>query len=798
MINIELILFAGFRFPQEDVYKMGLKIINSRPEKKKRPGKNVKTKKIPQAVVLCGTIRNLMARINPILLRHILTFFLFALAVLLLFVPVYRYVSRFTLENELSYVRNRLRGGISVFDTTIMALNNTLVFTSGDSRFRILKYRPLHIGENPFLLTELQRTFNGIILSHSLIADAGIIFSREVILTRQRMFLFPDLYSFYDEYIRCGDLSMAGWTGLLSSGKPIIPVRPYSSRDFGSYEALTFAVRWYFADEPGQNIMYATLPVKNIVPLIADGEVAARSYIRIYDTGGNILMDYSGGSKDREKEKLHVLREESAAAPVSFEIGIPESVIKGKMRPVKNMMLIFALIAAGIIIILSLLFAYKGSEPMRGLLASIDATKNVKSEYEQYTKNGSLNFLKGFRRVYTDLAKSISVVDARLENSLRTIEQQTHLVRERIFDKALRRGIYGDGDQREFQSVFPDFPGLFQLAVVQYDYPGVPAVQETAAVQLRLINTIKSRLDRIFIQGLDGNAVVLLLPVSSGEDNWFPRFQSLRSELNRQINLPLSFSLSDVFDKASDLPRAWRQLQFIHVTPGIDDLVSVGQMKDDPPGRAQLPLNIYTPQMIYLALCNGNDAAACAILEECMPLLSETGGLVSGLVFNMLHDVIMLLKLENPSILLNINAPRYEGSRREDLFKKDFPGCFRQIAEKIRSNREDRITAFGRKILDYINEYLYDPELYSTVVLDHFDISQPTLQKLMKIVTGQTFLVYVETQRLTRAYEMLQTGKGTIQEVAAQCGFSKSDSFYKAFKRTYGFPPSDILNRRGP
>jgi AraC-like DNA-binding protein len=787
-------VFTGSRFSQEDVYKKRMKIINPWPDKKK----NIKKKtKNPTNSPSHDTINNSMARINPILLRYILIFFLFAVVVILLFVPVYQYISHFTLENELSYVRNRLRDGISVFDTTIMALNNTLVFTSGDSRFRILKYSPLHIGENPFLLTELQRTFNSIILSHSLIADAGIIFSKEVILTRQRMFLFPDLYSFYDEYIRCGDLSMAGWTGLLSSEKPIIPVQHYLSKDFGSYEALTFTVQWYFTDEPGQNIMYATLPVKNIVSLIIDDEVAARSYIRIYDTRGTILMDYPRESKDRKNEKLHVLSDTSAAAPIRFEIGIPASVINDKMRPVKNMILLFALIATGILITLSLLFAYKGSEPMRNLLASIDTTKNVKNEYEQYTKKGNLNFSKSLRRIYTDLARSINVVDARLENSLRTIEQQTHLLRERIFDKALRRGIYGDEDQREFMSMFPGFPKLFQLAVAQYDCPGVLSVQETAAIQFRLITTIKSQLDGIFIQGMDGNAVVLLLPVSSVEDNWFPRLQSLRSELNHQIDLPLSFSLSDIFNKASDLPRAWRQLQFIHITPGIDGFITVGQVKEDSPAIVRLPININMIQMIYLALCNGNDAAACAILEECASLLSETEDhLVSGLVFNMLHDIIMLLKLENSSVLLNINVPRYEGSRQEDLFKKDFPGCFRQIAERIRNKREDNITAFGRKILDYINEYLYNPELYSTMVLDHFDISQPTLQKLMKIVTGQTFLVYVETRRLTKAYEMLQMGNHTIQEVAVQCGFSKADSFYKAFKRTYGFPPSDILNRR--
>jgi nitrogen fixation/metabolism regulation signal transduction histidine kinase len=183
---------------------------------------------------------------------------------------------------------------------------------------------------------------------------------------------------------------------------------------------------------------------------------------------------------------------------------------------------LFALIVTGIIIMLSLVFAYKGSEPMRSLLASIDATKNVKNEYEQYTKTRNLNFLKSLRWVYTDLAKSISVVDARLENSLRTIEQQAHLLRERIFDKALRQGIYGDEDQREFLSVFPDFPELFQLAVVQYDCPGVLSVQETAAVQFRLINAIKSQLDKIFIRAWIEMSLCYSFPVLLQRTTGFP------------------------------------------------------------------------------------------------------------------------------------------------------------------------------------------------------------------------------------------------------------------------------------
>jgi AraC-like DNA-binding protein len=82
------------------------------------------------------------------------------------------------------------------------------------------------------------------------------------------------------------------------------------------------------------------------------------------------------------------------------------------------------------------------------------------------------------------------------------------------------------------------------------------------------------------------------------------------------------------------------------------------------------------------------------------------------------------------------------------------------------------------------------------MVSDNFSISAPTLQKLVKAVTGQTFLVYVERQRLTRAREMLSSCGHSIQEISSLCGFSNTNSFYKAFKRLYRYPPSDALNAK--
>jgi transcriptional regulator GlxA family with amidase domain len=81
------------------------------------------------------------------------------------------------------------------------------------------------------------------------------------------------------------------------------------------------------------------------------------------------------------------------------------------------------------------------------------------------------------------------------------------------------------------------------------------------------------------------------------------------------------------------------------------------------------------------------------------------------------------------------------------------------------------------------------------MVSDHFRISPPVIQRLVKNTSGQTFQVYVENNRLSRAHKMLLEGAHTVQEVTASCGFANTNSFYKSFRRHYGFPPSEILNR---
>jgi AraC-like DNA-binding protein len=736
-----------------------------------------------------------MRKLDPVFLRYLVILFLFSVLLFAMFVPVYFYISHFTLKNELAYIYDRFHRGVSAVDAAINAVNNIAILTNRDSRFKIFKQDPASMGMNPVLLGELRGHFNGLLIPHSIIEDAGIIFSKDIILTRQEIFYFPVLYPFYGNYIQCGDLSMDEWLSSLSPANSFSPVQSYTSMGYGSYDGFTYSVQWKAPEGPEINMVYAILPVNKILPLLTNDEITAQSYIRIYDN--KKILYVSSGEKWNPPNRSHVLADKSDVLSVFFELVIPESVINSKMQPVKRLMLGFVLIAVFLIIVLSLMFAYKWSEPMRRLLISIDSTKIFRNEYERNIKQANFSLRNYFREVYTNLSKSISAVDTRLENSLRTIEGQASLLREQIFDKALYRGIYSDQDRRLFQSMFAGFPPFFQLALICYDSPENWSFQETAALQVHLINAVKSRHENIFIHSMEGNTIVLLLPLQERCEYWYPRLQELRNSLNQQMDLLLSLSLSGIYEKPPDLPRAWQELQSIHGTSGVENLISVGQIKDIPNPKYRIPINIAMLQMIYNALSNGNDNTACNILAECIADLSEDNEFISGVIFNLLRDMLILLKTENQAILINEEIPLYVRGEKKNLFKKQFPGCFRRIGELIRKSKEESTFQFGKQITDFIDQNLYKPELYSTMVLEHFNISQPTLQKFIKQVSGHTYLSYVETRRLAKARELLAEGESTVQEVSVKCGFSNTNSFYKAFKRFYGFPPSDIKNKPG-
>jgi AraC-like DNA-binding protein len=572
----------------------------------------------------------MMRRLNIILVWHLYIFLLFAALLLLVFVPVYQYIADFTLRNELAHTENRMKQGIESVDAVITNLNNMISSTSADSRFRALKFRDS--GEsviNPYSLRELRDAINIPLLPYSLPADAGLVFPGGQTITRHGIFYYPDTVPFYGTFLQCGELSREEWTALLAESPSFIPARNYTSAWYPDYEAITFTAPWARAGFPDAVIFFAALPVQEIVSLIADTDAAG--YICIYDAEGNILFS----RETQSAPAVHAAVWQSPSSLLRYEIGISNSFIKEKMRPVKNRMLVFISLTAAFVLLLSFLFAWCGSRPERAFFERVSSTGIIRLEQEGRERKWPLSVFTGLKRTYHDLAENIYSATVRLETSLHTIENQTCLIRIQTIDKIRR------------------------------------------------------------------------------------------------------------------------------------------------------------------ALSSGNEAAACILLRDCATALPRPEApLVTGLLAKMLSGMLRELTREYPGLLASVNIPEYTPGTEDKLFERQYPACFSQICEALRAHHEKNIPAPGREVLAYINEHLYNPALYITMAADHFGISAPTLQKLVKQCTGQTFLNYVEKRRLERACELLAGGRDNIVRIARSCGFSSANSFSRSFKRSYGLSPGKLRNSR--
>ena len=564
-------------------------------------------------------------RLNIILARYLFIFLLFAVFILLIFVPVYGYIADFTLRNELVHISNRMEQGISVLNSVLAALDLGIISDSRDSRFSVFRswfFDPPDQFQlnniNPNTLLELQDSLRLKILPYSLPADTGILFPNGMAVTRNNISYYARPVSFYDSFLQCGDLTLEEWRGLLASGSSLLPAMPYTSVYFADYEAVTYTANWAYIGYPEKAIFFAALPVDGIVALLAETDVAQAAYIRMYNADRMLLFLWGSESGGL----FHTVSGQSPNNSIRVEIGIPDSFIAGKLRPVKNLMLLFIGIAAVFVLILSFLFAWRSSLPESAFLARIRPVGIAHT---------GANVFYGFKRIFTDLADRISEEESQMDIFLRTIETQTALIHTQIIEP------------------------------------------------------------------------------------------------------------------------------------------------------------------IRKALSCGDEARSITILRDCAAALpSPEDPLIAALLARMLSTMIRDLGEELSGIIPFIEVPEYESGSQQEIFERCYPDCFTRICESVRVHREKGISAQDRKILAYINEHLYDPNMYITMVTDHFNISAPTLQKLVKECTGQTFQNYLEKCRLDRARELLLNSSDNISQIAAACGFSSRESFSRSFKNIYGFPPSRL------
>jgi AraC-like DNA-binding protein/quercetin dioxygenase-like cupin family protein len=96
--------------------------------------------------------------------------------------------------------------------------------------------------------------------------------------------------------------------------------------------------------------------------------------------------------------------------------------------------------------------------------------------------------------------------------------------------------------------------------------------------------------------------------------------------------------------------------------------------------------------------------------------------------------------------------------------------------------------------LEYMRDHLHE-SLTLSIVSKIMNIGERQLQRLIKKATGQSFIQWLQGERINKSCELLQQTTDKIPEIAQQVGFQDLKHFHRLFKSITGVTPNAVRLR---
>ncbi len=722
-------------------------------------------------------------RLTPTHKRFLIFYLVFACLLFGAYVPIYSYVHEITYDNVCKQARSVLDGGVTSLVASANAITNPYRTTVQDSRFRTLKYEEELSMASLTLLHDLQAQLRNSLSSAELAADAGILRSADFAITRNRSFYSDVYYTFYPDFISCDSLTFDEWMQQLRTGGSSgrwLTEHHYQSADYQSgYNALTYACIWYNSPLAPLSVYFGTLQTDPLVARLADEEALETGSLRIMDQDGTVLL-----SRGTLSEELEIITQTAPQIGLTVEVGLHRNYLYQQLLPLERMITLSLLLFVAVAIVLVVYFSRRSAEPMVRLLRSIDPTQPVDRD-----EPARRLFWDTFQQDYETVYSSIRSMNRQMRSNAEVIQEQTQRLRDYLFERALQNALYTQKDRYDFQQLFADFPDVFHLALLRCDLED-QSTDEAVQVRSAILQAANAQLPELYLSHATGSGMILLVLRQENAAGLEALRQSIRSELGMDSRI----YLTQAFSGASQLSLAYEQALSLMWVPSDADVV-VFSITDGaaPIDHNAMPLSYAALLEMYEALSTGDDGLARVILSDCAAtLLSHPDQLmVARHTHSLISQMLAQLKMEYPVALFSVIIPSFNAQDLTGLFGQELPECFQRISRSLRENQTPE-NDLSVQVCMFISDSLFSPDMCVTYVADHFGIAKNTLQKIIKAATGTTFSAYISEQRLERAYRLLAESGVSVNQVSEMCGFTSTNSFYKAFRRRYGIAPSAV------
>ncbi|TXE09624.1 response regulator [Seonamhaeicola algicola] len=126
---------------------------------------------------------------------------------------------------------------------------------------------------------------------------------------------------------------------------------------------------------------------------------------------------------------------------------------------------------------------------------------------------------------------------------------------------------------------------------------------------------------------------------------------------------------------------------------------------------------------------------------------------------------------------------------RKQLLKKHLKAHNTQEANTQNSTPDKYLEKINLKL----NEHLDDSTFSIDELCKELTITRSQLYRKIQALTGKSIIEYINFYKLTKAMQLIKTGRYTLKEIAYKVGYNDNRYFSRAFKKEFGNPPSHYL-----
>lgn len=118
------------------------------------------------------------------------------------------------------------------------------------------------------------------------------------------------------------------------------------------------------------------------------------------------------------------------------------------------------------------------------------------------------------------------------------------------------------------------------------------------------------------------------------------------------------------------------------------------------------------------------------------------------------------------------------------------------IYHTFSKNEEKRPTDYATQVKTYIEDH-FDQNLSLKSLSDHFHLNASYLSQLFRQRCGKCLTEYIESVRIDKSKNWLETTDMTVAETALRTGYADANYFSKVFKKNTGISPTDYQREHG-